>query len=289
MSAVEMIKTAIIRIKAAKEKLKAWLASNGVTVPDGTKLDGMVEMLDDVVVGSFEPYLEDAEELFYKGRRSDSETFEALMNAMRGKEVNFARAFFDNAKITNLSFSGREIGIKRLSQCFYYSYITDIDFNGVVSAKGDWSHAFASSHLKKIDMLPICNNSISDARNIFDSSSLEEILNICIGSDLGSDKVIFRKGSSSSQSKLKRVTFYTGENTKGRYIFNFNVDIQYCSMERAEFVEMVETIPVNKSGYKITITGNPCVTGTLSDGTACDVLTDADRAIATTKGWTLVE
>ena len=62
------------------------------------------------------------------------------------------------------------------------------------------------------------------------------------------------------------------------------------------FVEMVESLQdINgesdsvKNYAKITITGNPCVTGKLSDGTVCDVLTDTDRAIATTKGWTLIE
>lgn len=70
MSAVEMIKTAIARIKSAKEKLRTWLTNAGVTVPDGTKLDGMVDMLDDVSVSGGDDWeITDASRLFYGGSR----------------------------------------------------------------------------------------------------------------------------------------------------------------------------------------------------------------------------
>lgn len=81
----------------------------------------------------------------------------------------------------------------------------------------------------------------------------------------------------------------------GKYAIRSAVDISYCSMERSGFLEMIGTITdvsalgLSESVTKIAITGNPCVTGTLSDGTACDVLNDEDRSIATAKGWTLVE
>ena len=51
MSAVEMIKTAIARIKTAKEKLRTWLTNAGVTVPDGTKLDGMAALIEGIEAG----------------------------------------------------------------------------------------------------------------------------------------------------------------------------------------------------------------------------------------------
>ena len=51
----------------------------------------------------------------------------------------------------------------------------------------------------------------------------------------------------------------------------------------------VSTQTYSENYKKITLTGNPCITGTLKDGTTCETLTDEDRAIATNKGWTLVE
>lgn len=82
---------------------------------------------------------------------------------------------------------------------------------------------------------------------------------------------------------------------EGKYAIRSEINISYCNMERSGFLEMIDTITdvsslsLSSSYKKITITGNPCVTGSLSDGTACETLTDEDRSIATTKGWTLVE
>ena len=42
--------------------------------------------------------------------------------------------------------------------------------------------------------------------------------------------------------------------------------------------------------FKVIITGNPGVTGLLPDGvTACETITDEDRALVTARGWTLIE
>ena len=43
------------RLDAAKADLKTFLVDNGVTVPDGAKIDGMVELLADVETGTARP------------------------------------------------------------------------------------------------------------------------------------------------------------------------------------------------------------------------------------------
>lgn len=96
----------------------------------------------------------------------------------------------------------------------------------------------------------------------------------------------FPYGTSSAPMALKRLVFRT-DLDEGEYAIRSSINIKYCSFEREGMVEMFNTLTdisalgLSSSYTKITITGNPCVT----DGT----LTDDDRAIATGKGWTLIE
>ena len=100
----------------------------------------------------------------------------------------------------------------------------------------------------------------------------------------------FPTGNATERTALKSLTFHPDSSCKG--ISNFK--ISYCSFERDGMLALFNSLPditgsTLASSYKsITITGNPCVTGKLSDGTACATLTPADKAIATNKGWSLV-
>ena len=121
---------------------------------------------------------------------------------------------------------------------------------------------------------------------------VEEILDFYVGGNQSvNGSNCFPKGTSLAPAALKRLTFHAETALTG---FSY-LDIRYCSFVRAGMVEFFNSLPditqsAASSSYKtITITGNPCITGTLADGTACDTLTDEDRAIATSKGWTLVE
>ena len=350
MSAVEMIKTAIARIKAAKEKLKAWLTSNGVTVPDGTKLDGMVEMLDDVSVSGGDDWeIKDASYLFYNGARIDSinellkhckkvTNAEAMFSGCRTLteihdlvKVDFSEAtsmrqmFQDCINVKSIDLTNfNTSNVKNMSNMFYgcssIEYIDTSNFN-THSVKEMASMFSGCSKIKYIDLscfdtsnvtyMPMfffgCEKLESVDFSAFDTSkvsndmssmfynciSLKDITGFSAMNRAGLT-VDFPKGSSSKRYALKRLTF-RNDLPDGKYAIRSAINISYCSMERSGFLEMIDTITdvsslsLSASYKKITITGNPCVTGSLSDGTACDTITDADRAIATSKGWTLVE
>lgn len=66
------INTEIARLEAAKTALAASITGKGVTVPDGTKLDGMPALVDSIQQGGGEDWqITDASRLFYKGARWD--------------------------------------------------------------------------------------------------------------------------------------------------------------------------------------------------------------------------
>lgn len=66
------INTEIARLEAAKTALAASITSKGVTVPDGTKLDGMSALVDSIQQGGGENWqITDARYLFYYGARWD--------------------------------------------------------------------------------------------------------------------------------------------------------------------------------------------------------------------------
>lgn len=64
------INTEIARLEAAKTALAASITGKGVTVPDGTKLDGMPALVDSIQQGGREDWqITDANYLFYSGAR----------------------------------------------------------------------------------------------------------------------------------------------------------------------------------------------------------------------------
>lgn len=80
-------------------------------------------------------------------------------------------------------------------------------------------------------------------------------------------------------TKLRRLTFAEDcGNYKGT-----DISIANCNFDRSGMRELFNSLPTITNSSKLTITGNPCLT----DPT--DPLTAEDRAIATSKGWTLVE
>ena len=66
------IQSEINRIKAAVAALAASITNKGVTVPDGTKLDGMAALVDSIQQGGSEDWkITDGRYLFYQGARWD--------------------------------------------------------------------------------------------------------------------------------------------------------------------------------------------------------------------------
>ena len=90
--------------------------------------------------------------------------------------------------------------------------------------------------------------------------------------------------STGIKGKLRRLTFRQDLPT-GEYAISGSFAISYNSFTRESLVEMFNTLPdvnplLNAYGAKkINIEGNDGASG----------LTYADRAIATSKGWTLIE
>lgn len=111
-------------------------------------------------------------------------------------------------------------------------------------------------------------------------SALEGVLNVNLAGSLVYQFAL--QGSTSYVKPLHRFTF----SPMSQYAVAVNV--AYCSFTREDALEMFNSLPVSKNNHTITLTGNPCVTGTLKDGTVCDTLTEADKAIATSKGYNVV-
>lgn len=102
--------------------------------------------------------------------------------------------------------------------------------------------------------------------NVFYSTSkIKEILNFSAMNKAGMS-LTFPTGTSKAKNPLKRLTFRT-DLPEGQYAIRSAINIQYCSLERAAMVEMFNSLPdisalgLSSSYKKITITGNPCVTG----------------------------
>lgn len=107
-------------------------------------------------------------------------------------------------------------------------------------------------------------------RMFYGCTSLEGILNVnLVGSPLYQFAL---QGTASSKRPLHRFTF----SPMSRYVVNVNV--AYCSFTREDALETFNSLPVSEFGSTITMTGNPC----------CETLTEADVAIATSKGWNVV-
>lgn len=158
--------------------------------------------------------------------------------------------------------------------------MSKIDTSKVTSVK----MMFCASDVVSVDM---SKNDMSACTN-FDSvfyncQVLEEIIGFSAPNNDYSFSVDFPKGSSSSKYKLKRLTFRTDLPCA----ISSAIDIRNNSFEREGIVEMFNTLPdvtaLDLADYRrsIYIAGNPCIT----NGT----LTDEDRAIATNRGWVLVE
>lgn len=188
-------------------------------------------------------------------------------------QMTMKNLFYNCSKLKSVKFPSREIRLYNANQAFYNCLeLTSIDLS--------------------------CFDTKKSTGSVFQSTftgckKLEEIIGFSDASGTGHSIGFPTGNNATAPVALKRLTFKPYES--GYYSIRSAINIKYCSFERSGMVEMFNSLP-NISGItlsanykKITITGNPCLTGTLADGTACETLTDEDRAIATAKGWTLVE
>ena len=162
-------------------------------------------------------------------------------------------------------------------------YWNDIDTSNITNM----GYLFGSSGITNIDFSHIDTSKVTNMASIFSlCKQLESITGFSATNKSGISLTFPAGTSASSPVALRRLTFRT-DLPEGTYSIRSAINIKYCSFDREGMVEMFNTLPdisslnLGASYKKITITGNPCLT----DGT----LTDNDRAIATNKGWTLVE
>lgn len=326
MTIIEKIMGHLGRYQDAADTIKGWLTGKaGVEVAEGTLIDEMADMVAAVEpgggAGSSDDFeITDASYLFYKGARTA--IMDQLLRKIKGnksfentfcgcsnlKDVDLSaidfsattslESAFKDSGVTAVSF-GKQACAKDISfkDCFMRSFIKSLDFTEFVARADRFDSMCAYCYdLESFDFGGLVPNSASYANSMFAGCrSIEEILNYGVGGAIGQN-TSFPCGSSGKQFALKRITFSKAFDNESYFAIRSAIKISYCSMERARFLEMIDTITdvsalgLTTAQSTITLTGNPCVTGLLPDGsTACETITDEDRAIATAKGWTIVE
>lgn len=311
------IQSEINRIKAAVTALASSIANKGVTVPDGTKLDGMAALVDSIRTGSGSggdaPTISDASYFFYEGVRTGDE-FESMkkyvsrpskMQSMFESATiqNLDLSWLDTSAVANMNYAFHSLkGTPTLDlRCLDTSNVTNMSYalayceaervllDGIdTSHVTDMSYMFnGCKRITSIDFSGIDTSQVNDMSGIFSyCTALVEILGFSAMCAAGLDVGLPKGGQYSGTFALRRLTFRT-DLPDGQYSIRSNIDIRYCSFDRAGMVEMFESLPdlngsgVSTSNRKITIISNPCVKD--------KSLTSSDRAIATSKGWTLVE
>lgn len=310
------IQSEINRIKAAAAAIAASIKNKGVTVPDGTKLDGMAALVDSIQTGSGSggdvPAISDASYFFYQGARVDEfESLKKCVSKPSKMQYMFASAtiqnldlsWLDTSAVTNMnnafySLKGTPTldlrcldtsNVTNMSYALAYCEAEQILLDGIdTSHVTDMSYMCnACKYLTSIDFSGIDTSQVNNMAGIFGyCTALTEILGFSATCMDGLNIGLPKGGQYSGAYALRRLTFRT-DLPDGQYSIRSNIDIRYCSFDRAGMVEMFESLPdlngsgVSTSNRKITIISNPCV----KDGS----LTSEDRSIATAKGWTLVE
>lgn len=268
MTTIERIMASLQRYKGAAATLKAWLTgSAGVNVPDGARIDEMADLVGGVSVVKS---VKGAEYLFYNGTRlGNINELLPLVDASGGKMdyMFYGTKAFEGADFRKMKTAG----------------ITSMN------------SAFRSSGIKSIDLSQIDTSAVSSASDLFGyCDSLEEITNFSFPAMTNNPSYFWPSGSLNSMLPLggyplRRLTFVQ-DLPDGKYAINIHINIAGCKFDRDAMAEMFQGLPesvmkhestYDMNAVKIKISSNPCVV----DGT----LTDDDRAIAVSKGWTLVE
>lgn len=192
--------------------------------------------------------------------------------------------FYSNTRLDNINgILGLLKGVKKTKQMFYNcTQLTSVPTTIDLSVCEDADMMFQNCS-KMAGTIDLKGAKLKKFQSMFDGCvKLEGILNFFVNSTTAySASSFIPRGTSSSPAALKRFTFAPGNTYTAFAGLNFS----YCSFDRAGAVELFNSLKsVTSPGgnyNQIILTGNPCI----KDGT----LTDDDRAIATNKGWTLVE
>lgn len=219
---------------------------------------------------------------FYTGNVT---TMEGMFNGCSNLESLDLRSF-DTSKVT--SFTNFFYGCTKLKTVDLSSF----DTQKVASM----AQMFAScSQLTSVDLSNFDTSLVAGWSQVFHRcSSLQEIIGFSAMKSAGMAIAFPTSTSSSSKYALRRLTFRT-DLPEGQYAIRSYVNVRNCDFDNTGVQEMLDTITdvsnlgISSSQTQVCLTGNPCVTGTRKDGTACDLLTDDIRNGFLAKGWTLVE
>ena len=279
-------------------------------------------------VSGEEWYITDASYLFSDGARLDIK--DTLLSRL--KDVTDIRNMFtncttlsevdvsnwDTSKVTNMvnAFSGCHVleeldvsnwdtrNVTNMSNMFSNCQkVKNLDIS-----KFDTSNVTNISYMfngcKEITHLDFSNwdtGNIKTISGLFaNCTALEEIVGFSATNKAGFTIRFPDTSSTSTRYRLRRLTFRT-DLPDGVYSIRSAILVRRCSFDRDGMVEMFNTLPdvsglgLSSSDTTITITGNPCVSDTVtllgSDYINVDSmkLTAEDEAIAASKGWTLVK
>lgn len=315
------LKTNVNQAISDFDAIKATIEAAGVEVGEAptSEYAALVKTALGSSGGAFK--IDDASYLFNEGRRLSS--LEELVTAASGchttasmfakcidldavdmsqfdmSAVKDASYMFHNcAKLTALDLSGfSEAPILENTTYMFLgcSSLESVDLSGFkdTSSLTAMQYMFNTcSKLKRVDMSGFDTSNVNSFVGTFSGcSNMEEIIGFsaCKGPGM---LIGFPRGSADAPYALKRLTFKDCGDTPN---IRSAVNISFCSFEVSglqallDTIEDVSALGLTTAQSTITITGNPCVTGTLADGTACAVIDSTLRSGFIAKGWTLVE
>lgn len=235
---------------------------------------------------------------------SNVTTMSNMFGARQGVTASPDVKNFNTSKVTSMRemFAGTSFGgtfdlrhfdvgnVKDFYNMFYNSWVEEVLISGwAPKLSCSMNGMFYSCRaLKRVDFSEVDTANITSMSQLFYSSnSLEEIIGFSATNKAGMS-ISFPYSTTTNRTALKRLTFRT-DLPDGQYSIRSPILIKYCSIGRAEMVEMFNTLPdVSELGLTvaqttITITGNPCVAGDQGQ----EQLSDSDKQIAIDKGWTI--
>lgn len=159
----------IERLEGAKSALAASIEGKGVTVPAGTKIDGMAALVDQIQGGGgADFYIDDASYLFYNGARIDC--LEGILGLINDAK-SASHMFYGCGKVYGIDVSGASISsAKDMDYMFYNcSLVSKINFGqGAIIKPSNCNNMFYNcSNLSEIILGGFDTSDVTNMKNMF--------------------------------------------------------------------------------------------------------------------------
>ena len=161
----------------------------------------------------------------------------------------------DTSAVTNMD--------SMFSSCFSLTAIPQLDTSAVTNARYMFSYCYALTTIPQLDTSSVTNMS-NMFKNCYSMIAIPQ-LDTSVVTDMSD---MFKNCNSLTSIAL--------DNTATGWA-GYDISLYNCSLGHAAIVSFFNSLPTITSAKAITLTGNPGVSE----------LTDAEKAIATGKGWTL--